>query len=747
MPVGDLPATISPSGSKEKPVLPDERFANAGQIRDLSKQMLSADKSRAWMRNRVEALVNGWPMYPKKVTAAKGMGWFPRCNFRGSEGLISAQQIPLFDLLTETDHCIEIQLDTDASSEQERQDWENTIQEEFTWLMFRKWRTSYNYHLPLSIREMLVHGMGASVWPNNRWTPRTPRSGQILFPEGVSLDFENDGEYFLLREFCPSVNVYQFIRKEETARKLGWFPDNVWKTLAQAQRQNQTVNTDDVAEFQRKIRRGDIGYWGSSQVGLWLNWAFVKEYEGGISLYCIEENISCGAKDKGYLFKKRFMWSEDEGWPLTLWPYDIGNGDLHSVVGLGWRTKDFFELMNRLDNAMAVQVLISALPQVRQTQPTVDPDKMKLMRLGGMSIVPYGLDSAMQQFPPLQNGGLALHRHFNDTMNENNQSLVGATPEPKDRETKYSFMLRSHDSARVSNGHQSLFECSVRDYYYKTYCRLVKTPKGDLPYQRMAQEWKNRCKKRGVPDAALTEAAIGDFHEVTSTGFGSMAIRLQATQLLLNSPVYANAPEQKKITIERDLVAASAGSSKVDRYARSINDAKPANIDESFATVENNSLAQGGDALIGDGQNDLMHARIHLQKGQEIMQAVEQEQMEPQQALGALQKILEHAGQHLANAKGAENSQEYKDLANQWRKLAKYLNHLQAQVEAQQGQPSPQQQLSEDGMIKMHKVEQDSQIKAHKAEGDMALKFRKMAFQERLNDVKTGAQIRRQSRG
>src|SRR4029077_11478035 len=109
-------------------------------------------------------------------------------------------------------------------------------------------------------------------------------------------------------------------------------------------------------------------------------------------------------------------------WPLTLFPYDIGNGDLHSIVGLGWRTRDFFELSNRINNAMAVQILISALPQVKQTQPNIDPGKLKLARMGALSIIPYGLASSFQQSPPLANGGLALQRHLKDMMNENNQS-------------------------------------------------------------------------------------------------------------------------------------------------------------------------------------------------------------------------------------------------------------------------------------------------------------------------------------
>lgn len=745
MPRGDLPHTIAYSDTSDKPELPEERFSNASEVRTSAQQMIQADRTRAWMRDRVEALVNGWPTYPKSIAQSKGFGWFPRVNYRESEGLISAQQTPLFDLLTETDHCIEIELDVEASSDQERQEWENTIQNEFTWLMFRRWRSSYNYHLPLSIREMLVHGIGSHVWPNDRWTPRSPRSGQILFPEGVSLDFENDGDYFLLREFVPSVNVYQFIRREETAFKLGWYPDNVWKTLAQAQKQNQTINVQDLSEMQRRVRRGDIGYFSSSQVGLWLNWLFVKEYEGnGISLYCVDETISAGNKDKGYLFRKRFMFDE---WPLSLFPYDIGNGDLHSVVGLGTRTKDFFELSNRINNAMAAQILVSALPQVRQTQPTVDPDKMKLMRLGGLNIVPYGLESAIQQFPPLQTGGLALSRHLKDTMNDNNQSAAGGmSPEPKDRETKYSFMVRSHDSARVSNGTQSLFESNLCGFYYKIYCRLIKTPKGSLPYQVMAQEFKDRCLKKGVPPEALTERAIGDFREVTAVGAGSAAIRLQATQLLMGSPVYVNAPEEKKITIERDLVASLMGGAKVDRYARSVKDSQPANVDESFAVQENNGLSMGGDAEIAGGQNHMLHAGVHNSKAFEIKRAVESGQMSASEAVGKIEKLLTHSGQHLAEVKGAQDDQQFNELEDQWKEIARFLNSLRAQAEAEAGQPSPQQQMSEDAMIAMKKDEMENQRKTQKDNADMALKFRKAAFTERLADAKTAVQIRRTAR-
>jgi hypothetical protein len=745
MPAGDLPLDIS-YDTKGEPSLPEERFENAAQVRDLCQQMIRADDRRAIMREKVDGLVNGFPTYPRGVTAAKGFGWFPRVNYREAEGLVQSQQTPLFDLISEVDHCIEIDLDIDDVSEEEKQDWETSIADNWTWLLMKRWRKSFNYHLPLSQREMLVHGMGAHVWPDkNKWIPRTPRSGQILFPEGCPLDFEQDGKFFLLRDFVPGEDVYGFIRNEEASKKRGWFPDNVWRTLVQAGKQSQKIRGyADVEELQRKVRRGDIGYWNTSQVGLWLNWLFVKEYSGEVSLYCIEENLTPGTnKDKGFLFKKRFIWDE---WKevLVLFPYDVGNGDIHSVRGLGWRTKDFFELSNRVNNAMVAQVLISAFPMMKQNQPNLDPEKLRLARMGALNITPYGLEPSLIQFPQLSNTGLALQQHLKETLGQNNQSLTGRSPEPKDRETKYSFMLRSQDSASVTNGMQSLYESNYQQFQDVMYRRAISTPKGDAPYQKMVEEFRERCRRDGVPDKALKEKAIGEIREVTSSGAGSAAVRLQAIEMLLQSPVYANTTEEKKIQIERDLVSWSMGGDRVDRYARSTKDADLPDMDMSFAVQENNGLTQGGEALIGDGQNDVEHANAHLMKAEQLEQQCEQGQEDPQKCLMGLQAILEHTGQHLQRlSQNPARQVEFKQLLERFKVCQQYTQKLMSEVQSQQNQPDPQQQVSDDLQIGMAKVQADHQVKETKAQADMQLKFRKQAFTERLQDAKTSTGIQR----
>ncbi len=752
---GEIPRGIAfdPNGKAE---LPDERFKNADEVKQTCQLLIDADRPRSILRSRVDNLVNGFSTYPKGPLQKKGFGWFPRVNYRGAEGLIASQTSPMFDLVTEVPRVIEIDLDIEASSQEEKANWEETIADEFTWLLFKRWRQSFNYHLPLSQREMLVHGVGAHVWPNNRWTERTPLTGQILFPENASLDFRQELKYFMLRDFVPGEDVYQFIRNEDTARKLGWYPDNVWKALALTTKQNRNNRGNSgryIDELQRQYRRGDIGTSNTTQAGLWLNWVFVAEYDGGISLYCVEENVDVGNKDGGYLYKKRYQFDE---WPLVLFPYDIGQGTFHSVRGLGVRTKDFFELMNRITNANVAQVLISALPQFKQMQQGLDPDKLRMMRVGGMSIYPYGLEPAITQFPPLQTGGLALKRDLMETMGTNNQDMISTgTPEPKDRETALSFSLRSQDGSRVSNGTQSLYESNLQQYYDKKYRLLINTPKGRLPYQQMAQEFMDRCLKKGVPKEALTEKAIGEIREKTSTGSGSAAIRLHAITTYMQSPAYLNAPEDKQIALERSFTATLFGHVNVDDYARSVKDASlPPNTDVSFAVSENNGLVQGGKAQIAQGQNDVEHAQTHANEAASLMQAVQQGQMEPQAALTGLQALLDHEGAHLQRLqRNPAQKQVFDQLAAQWKQIATFTAQLKNQVESEQGQTPPAQELSEESQIEMQRVQnegkaqaakiaQHGQLQNQKLQVDTALKFRQQAVDNRLQGIQTAAKVK-----
>ena len=735
---GDLPLSIDNSG--EKPTLAPERFMNASEVRTYCNAMVSADNGRSVSRARVDNNLNGaQPINPAALRDRK-MSFYPNVNYRGLEGYIDTPRTAFYDLVTEVDPCVEIRLDYGEG--QQRIAWEETIARHFTWLMLAKWRMGFNYHVPLAQREMLVHGLGAHVWPQMHtanWLPRTPRAGMLLFPDGTPTDFENEGEAFMLRDFVPLHQLYNYIRNEQAAAVVGWNPEMVWKVMAESSKASAN-NGFKMEDWQREQKRGDRGGSMARASGVWINWLFVKELSTGkISLYAIADKH----ETKDYLFKKRNVYDE---WPLSLFPYDIGNGDIHSIRGLGARCKDFFELDNQIKNSMAASVLLANTIPLKQTG-SIDPSKLKLTKMGMMSILPQNTEIATGfKFQDLNQGPIALSRELQGTLRANNDSYISGSPEAKDRETATSYMMRSQDSAQITKGTHGLYGSHLCLFYARMFKMVVKASKrgGSEPQYAMAREFMHRCERDGVPREAFDH--IEEVVEVVSTGAGSAASRLQSLMLLMNT-VYPNTTDDRKINILRDLTAVAITGAKVDRYAPSLTDNDTADSDDSIVTLENNDLTEGQNATVTDRQNHVRHSQGHLQSAGAIIQAVQQGQIDHGKALASLMAHGAHITAHVQRIQQNPTLKaEVEPIQKALGQIVNITNQLQQQAQAEQdsNQPSPQQQLSEDGQIGMAKVQQDAQLKREKAAADAKLKWDKLKFQQRLEDAKTAATITRQ---
>lgn len=744
---GEIPADFEQIDGGETIISP-ERFKNAGEIKEICDILTDADRKRQAWRASIDGLVDGNPTYRLSSLKAKGQGWRARVNYRECEGLIQARQTPFYDLVSEVDPCIEVALDYAKGVDQT--DMENAIAKSWQWVYMKKWRSGFNFHIPLQQLEMLKHGIGYHVWPGRKscWIPRTPTTGSVLFPDGVSLNLREDLDYFMLRDFLPGYALYAHIADEEVATALGWNVDTVWKALAQTSKNNKRSsgnNRYDVMQFQREMKAGDIGTSNAYQSGLWLNHLFVKEIETDqISQYTVAEGVSVGPQNKRVnddpfrdcLFRKRNLYSE---WPLVIFPYDIGSGGiLHTVRGLGARTKDFFELSNRLKNAMADQVLVGSLITAKQTG-TVDPDKLKLMRLGMMNIIPQGLELATGvQFPPLGNGPIALDQLLARTLAGNNESYMAGTPEPMDRETAQSFSARTQNQGQVAKGVHSLYSSNYQqaiERMVRTACRSDAVLGNSLSAQ-LARDFQAQCAKRGVPLEALQH--IYEVNEVMSTGAGSAAARIDALMTIFKL-LYPTTTEARKINIERDLVATLVSSSKVDRYARSHEDNQLDDQDASFAIQENNGMMQGGDAKAVSTQDHVEHLTEHLQKAKEVVQAVMSGQMDPTQGLAIIQKFGAHCGDHLKFLqKNPMRKAEFDALKKEWIALSVFADKLQQQVaqhEAANQQP-PAEKISDDLKIGLADVAAKERVGQAKVQSRGRLDLAKLRIDSQLDAAK-----------
>lgn len=744
MPAGTIPATPSKAGD-----IP-ERFSDAGEIISLASQMIGADQKRAVWRSTVERLWSGEPVYPMEKLRQANQSWRARTNYRGLEGLISTENTLDYDLETQGEGIVDITLDFGTG--QQTADWELIMECQFKWMLQQRWK-GYTYHVPKRHYQKNLHGLGAHVWPDahtGNWIPRTPVIGDILFPDNCPFNFDEEGDYFMLRDFLPSYVLYGKIKDKEAATKLGWDVDAVWEALTLINTGNRTTPYGALGAEQlaKMMSNGDLGYWASNQQGVWINSIFCREYETGqVSQYSIAEGLSLTK----YLYKKRFKYDR---WPVELFPYDVGNGTIHSVKGLGDRTKEFFEMENRVRNAMVDQVMISSYPSMIQRNQNVDPDKMKLTKIGGLNWLPYGAEPSILEYPDLARGPLALLDNLKKEMIDNNRGIAGSNQiEQQDRMSGKEYAMRAQDTNHLSTACEAMQKAHL-DSFYDRIVRLCATPSASkAEWSVIAGEWRDRCVGQGVPIEAF--ANIAEVRSVVAYGKGSASARTNAYLQLFQSPVYASTSADRKIQIERGYVASLFGYQGVAQYCRSDADNDIPDSDDSFAVQENNALVQGGDALAAPRQNQIQHLQIHFPKIGEIVQGYQQGQVEMQPAYVAVTAFGKHIKQHLDFiAQDPTLADAYKEFFNQWQSLSRIADKLEADIQSASEAEPPQQQASDKLQIGLANVQVQGQVGMAKANSSAQLKMRQQAHREIMDraqlqaaqerdNVKTGHEIQR----
>lgn len=745
MAAGETPEAISEAGK-----LPNERFRDAGQIRDYCTQLINDDDKAAKRRRSVDGLYKRYPTYSREWLEERNQGWRARVNHGGLEGACDLIETALFNLDVEVPAVIDVGIDYGKGLEQER--IQSVVEREFTLMLLHNWQDC-DAHILKRNHELTLHGCGFHFNPiRDHWIPRTMITGQVLFPSDTPLTFDEDGEDFMVRDFLNGSQMYSLIRNEKTARTLGWRTKNMWEYMARCSGSVKSSSSSTAGQnLERLYRQGDRGASFKKRTGGWLYSVYVKEYsdedDKAISLYIIgDEDVEEKGEPDGYLFKKRYHLEE---WPLFLFPYGMAD-TLADLRGIGQKTKDFFELENRLFNAAADQVFVGGTMPLRQTGTNLDPDSLRLMKMGLFSIVPQGLEPmpGLQQMPSLQTGSLALHERLRQANLENNQTYLMKEPERQDRQTGMEYFARSQNISQISKGSHNLHYRASGRWYRHMLVTALKTQSGNSLSARLARNFQEALKRQNVPVEEIRDK-IMEVHAVRSVGAGSAAARVNALMMLFQW-VYPNAPEWKKIALENDLAAALTTFSQANRYARSIEDQPLANSDDSLATAENFILTHGGKAEAGSEQDHVHHAGVHLQAGNETKDAVEQEQMDPQQGLSALIPILAHSGEHIGFLENNPlKKKEFAALEKEYNLLAQFTKHLQAtlqqQHEAEAMHGSPEQKMSEEGQIKMMAAQADSKRKDWIAEQKAARDTRKLLFHEKVTDFKTAHSIAREN--
>jgi hypothetical protein len=257
--------------------------------------------------------------------------------------------------------------------------------------------------------------------------------------------------------------------------------------------------------------------------------------------------------------------------------------------------------------------------------------------------------------------------------------------------------------------------------------------------------FKKYCTSRGVPLDVLHNK-VEEVNAVRSIGAGSDQLRLVAMDEFMQ--MIGSFDEQGKQNLLRDRVAARVGYDHVDRYVPAKPDARPV-IDQKIAELENAAMSQGKQIQIAPNENHFVHASVHIPDLQQTAQAVQQGQMDPQQAAAYFQVAMPHATSHLEQlAADASRKQEYGQLKKALQQTGEIAQQTMEKVQAQQaqqaeaaqqgGQPAP----SPEEQSKLQSEQVKIQMETERHQQKLALEAAEAKQKLALRDAETAQKIR-----
>jgi hypothetical protein len=253
---------------------------------------------------------------------------------------------------------------------------------------------------------------------------------------------------------------------------------------------------------------------------------------------------------------------------------------------------------------------------------------------------------------------------------------------------------------------------------------------GMVGFGQAAVEFQNRCMKRGVPKIALQR--IISVEATRSLGAGSASARINAAQQLMQTLYPITNDEIARNNMKQDYVASLCGYTKVERYAPSLTSQKVPNSEDSTATLENDALMNGGEALAVADNDHVKHLGIHLGKCGQLLNAIQQGQADPAMVMRAWDAFGPHVAAHLHYLQRDPTrkadfdffNQQFSSMSSMADKLRQHLEEM-AQAQAQESEDEAGLAAGDEIGLRQAEIQQDGEIRREKIAGDLQLKAEK----------------------
>jgi len=718
---------------------PKTRVEDAGSARAMLFTLQEDDQIASHRRSQIQGIIDGNPPFNEQQLRELGQADRINVNWGHAEAKVEAAVIPYFDILTSVGSYATCKTKY-GKDMGKREEYSRIITEEFHRLLASSNPNFLAQH-QVCHKSLVIHGQSCMYFPDQTdWRAKSIEPWAMVVPRGAKVDW-NNWEFCYVLDELYSEELYSYIENKEAAERGGWDVEEVRKAIMQARTDEQDQRRP-WEWYQTELKNNGLYYSYAKSKVIKIAHFYVREYDGRISHYIFDRINSTE-----FLCKKIGRYKDFSN-AFTIFLNGIGNGYYAGVRGLGQKVYKYAEAMNRMNNSLMENAIVGGTTMFRASS-AADAEKMKSIQIGPWRILPSGLELVQQNVSTNLGASMQVAQFFNAQESDDIGSFMPSVVNGGSRKGAREVELEMGEKSRLTNTRAEIYLQALDVHYAEVYRRasnpnLIEEDHGG----KEALRFQKACMDRGVPAGALLD--MDTIKATRSIGQGSASARLQAMNLI--GQYLPQLPESNRKRVINANIAAIAGQTGVETFGIP-EETRPDGNDLSIASLENNALQSGGQVLIDPDQNHATHLAVHIQFGGGIVQAVQDQQVDPRQANQSMQALLPHLLGHLQFLETDPTRQDQFDSMNeQTSELMKIADQLASmaediqmkEMEAQQqameqqgGQQDPQQ------MIAMNKIEldrlkfqNDAQIKQAKAQHQMQLQDRKTAQRLMIDKLK-----------
>lgn len=739
---------ISPETYQELRAFPEKgkpqpRVKDLKSLYSVYTRFLRDDEKSAYNRSLVRDAADGAPPYEDESIEMDGRF---NLNFHDLSGLLDERNATYTDLIDSTSELARFSFPetADDQGDSEREEKAGIIGEEYTQLNRNDWAEFYPNWDTL-INELIQHGLSMAYFPDeSTWKWKAAGLDEFLIARQCRAS-EDAVDILFIRDKIPAHVFYNYIKDEAIAKGAGWNVDEARSALVRSTTQsyqkgrtwgrfwNQIVD---------ELANNDYHTTYSKSAEIDCVHALTREYDGTYSHYIFQED----GRGETFMFQRRSRYSSNEDL-FTMFTARVGrNGKYHSIRGDLWRAYPEAQALNRLRCA-ALDSTAHSMAILLQPN---DPESMEdfaLVLNGPVAWLPPEATVVQQRTNPnLAQNVLPMVQDLSSVM-RTNLGLPGPQGEIQEASTKYGQIYQQLREGSLTGAQVTRFYRAWRRLLAAQFRRIQAIGPSDSRFPEI-EDFYARCALRGVTPEDIK--AIERVEPYRAAGNGSVGHRMRAYDGGMST--IGMLDEVGRARFLRDFYSEQFGRDLSSQYVG--RPQKPRFvIDARVAELENNALKDDPTIMPMPGENDLIHAQVHLGRAnqdlQQIMQVLTQKgDVDPtpvMPVLQYLQTLLTHAGPHIeAMSQDPTREQQFMELRKAYQQLSA---RLQSMMElAQRLTPSNEQQQQQMTKLQMqmeeHRLKMQMMMEGHQAK--MMVKQQETGQRMNLRKIQTETKIAQQ---